>query len=131
MAKKQIATFLGTQPGLSVLGDHAYAFSGAVQDAGSGAASTSCLKFTTGNFYFVGTIEWVTNNTGNENLYIDITQNGSSVYAAEWDNSVNQINYDQPIRMMIAPRTDFEVKWGIDTNTKNLFVVMIGRIYDA
>jgi len=54
MAKKQIATFLGPQLGLSIAGDHAYAYSG-VLDIG---AETDMLNFTTGNFVFVGTVQF-------------------------------------------------------------------------
>ena len=122
-------SFTGPAEALEIIGNHAYAFSGSVEDAGSGAADVTCLKFTTGNFYFVGTIDWVTDSTGNENLYIDITQNGTTVFAGEWDNSTNQINYDQPINMIIPSYTDFELKWGVDSSTENICVVMVGRIY--
>jgi len=122
-------SFTGPAQALELIGNHAYAFSGGVQDAGSGAANITCLDFKTGNFYFVGTVEWATNNTGNENLFVNITQNGVSVYDIEWDTSVNNINYDQPINMIIPPYTEFKLKWGIAAQTRNLFVVMTGRIY--
>jgi len=54
MAKKQIATFLGPQLGLSIAGDHAYAYSG-VLDIG---AETAMIEFTSGNFVFVGTVQF-------------------------------------------------------------------------
>ena len=51
MAKKQIATFLGPNKGLSIIGNHAYAYSGPYQ---ASTTSVIVLDFSTGNQYVVG-----------------------------------------------------------------------------
>jgi len=56
MAKKRIATFLGPQLGLSVLGEHAYAYSGVVS---VGNSETDMLNFQSENNYMVCT--WFAN----------------------------------------------------------------------
>ena len=53
MAKKQIATFLAPNQGLSIAGDHAYAYSGT---QGINTSAVTALSFTSGNFYLVGRI---------------------------------------------------------------------------
>jgi len=55
MAKKQIATFLGPNKGLSIAKDHAYAYSGVLDINGT---ETVMLEFTSGNFLFVGTVQF-------------------------------------------------------------------------
>ena len=55
MAKKQIATFLGGQLGLSTIKDHAYAYSGQIGTENT-QSLTDMLRFTTGDYYLVG--EW-------------------------------------------------------------------------
>ena len=58
MAKKRIATFLGPQLGLTVLGDHAMAMSGIISAGATQDTPDTLLSFTTGDFYFVGTIQF-------------------------------------------------------------------------
>ena len=53
MAKKKVATFLGPNQGLSVLGEHCYAYCGAFPTQSS---TVTRLLFHTGNYYIVGTI---------------------------------------------------------------------------
>jgi len=52
MAKKNIATFLGPQLGLSIVGDHAYAFSGETQ---INTSDVTALDFNTGSAVIIGT----------------------------------------------------------------------------
>ena len=51
MAKKNVATFLGTQKGLSIVGNYCYAYSGVVRANGS---DTTALDFHTGDSTIVG-----------------------------------------------------------------------------
>jgi len=53
MAKKRIATFLGPNLGLSIIGGHAYAYSGGVE---SSTSEQTILNFTTGTDYIVATL---------------------------------------------------------------------------
>jgi len=48
-------SFTGAAQQLEVLGDHAYGYSGVVD---IGSTETDMLNFTTGNFYFVGTVQF-------------------------------------------------------------------------
>ena len=47
----------GTGTGLNYIGDHAYAYSGEVDNNGSSA--TTALKFTTGNEYVLGQMHFI------------------------------------------------------------------------
>jgi len=47
--------FTGGAEALEILGDHAYGYSGVID---IGSTETNMLNFTTGNFYFVGTVQF-------------------------------------------------------------------------
>jgi len=118
----------GTGGSLNYIGDHAYSFSGAVSDAGSGSAATTCLEFTTGTSYIIADISWVTDYQGPNNQFVDILIDGQSVFTGVYDDDPNATN-DQPLRILIPSFTDFQFKWGVTGVTKNMTVVLVGRVY--
>ncbi len=115
--------------GLRYIGNWAYAYSGAVEDAASGGPDTDCLDFTSGSGIIVARVNWSTNYAGNEDMHLLINLNEIAVYqsALTTSNSVQ----DQPIDIIIPPFTRFNFKWGITTVTKNLSVLLTGRVYGA
>ena len=48
-------SFTGSAEALEIVGDHAYAYSGVLDIGGT---ETDMLNFTSGNFYFVGTVQF-------------------------------------------------------------------------
>ena len=132
MAKKNEAkTFLGTQPGLSIAGDHCYAFSGSILNSSTGGPNNTALKFTTGDYYSITDISWVSNSadTGQDE-YIRIIMNGLTV----WDGKFNFADIatnEQPLPFLIPPHTEFELLWGMQSDAKHVTVILVGRIYNA
>jgi len=120
-------SFVGPQEALESLGDHAYAYSGEKAIAASSSADTTMIKFTSGNFYFVGTIAWANDNAASANVYIDIKMNGAVIWTSNYSTAVNATN-DQPLPIIIPAYTEFEGILGSDTN-ENMTMMMSGRIY--
>ena len=72
-------SFTGPSLGIELQGDHAYAYSGNVTTVGTGSANTIAAQFTTGNYYFVGSIS-AQNYTYEESVgVLAMTLNGNSV----------------------------------------------------
>ena len=120
-------SFTGPAEALEIIGDHAYAYSGVIQDAGSGAASTTLLSFTSGNYYFVGRLDYIDGEQGGTNRFINVTFNGTSVYQGSWDDAPKQ-NANPLTSLIIPPYTEVEVKFGLGT-TESATAILTGRIY--
>ena len=118
----------GTGSSINYIGNHAYAFSGAVEDAGSGSAAQTCLKFTTASSYIIADIGWVCDYQGPNNQFIDILIDGQSVFTGVYDDDPHTTN-DQPLKILIPSFSQFEFKWGLTGVTKKVTVVLTGRVY--
>ena len=118
----------GTGTSLNYIGNHAYAYSGAITTTTASSAATTYLDFTTGNEYVVGTFHWLEAYTGNADRHIDILINGESVMAGTADDSANQL-YAQPIKILLPSYSKVTVKYGISGQTIPVTWVMVGRIY--
>jgi len=129
MAKTQIATFLGTQPGLSIAGDYCYAYSGIVNDASSGSAATTLLKFTTGKYTSVVDCYVFTDSGGATDRFFSVTMNGSIVYQGQYDDSPPKAEGGGPWVSFVIPwNTVFEIKWGAGAS-RNATCALTGRVY--
>ena len=123
-----ISNPVGTGSGVNYIGDHAFAYSGAVSDAASGSAATTCLKFTTGSQYIVATLSWLTNYQGGNDTFVDIILDGQTIYQGTYDTDPHVVN-DQPLDLLIPSYTNFEFKWGVTGVTREMTVVLAGRVY--
>jgi len=128
MAKKNIATFLGTQKGLTVLGNHCMAYSGTFNPTSS---VTTFLEFTSGGKeYIVGTVEinadWA--GTGGTNMVVEIYLNGIRV-VFEQDVGNDYVPGDTEFKLIIPPLTTLRVDLTATTAKAN--ANFTGRIYDA
>jgi len=116
-------------PGLSLryVGEHAYAISGSVQDAGSDAPNTTLLDFATRGSYVVGTIDFTSDLGSAHNLYFNIKFNGLIV-----DQIKEATTANVPMRfyVLIPPFTHVEVNWGAGT-TANGSAFLQSRVYGA
>ena len=133
--KKNIATFLGPQLGLSTIGSHAYAFSGQIQ---IDTSPVTPLLFTSGDTYLIGTVECIgptldsDPNNGQSALFL-ITLNGNEISTIKMDTE----NEDMPtlvsMPIVIPPRTEFKVTVDCGGDTSNMVSScnIVGRIYDA
>jgi hypothetical protein len=127
MAKKNIATFLGAQPGLSVAGNLVYAYSGAVSVDNT---ETDLLLFTTGN----ETIEAIfrpcyLQSTGDDYEY-RVYFNGVLI-AYTKATSEATIPAQKHFELIIPPRTTVQVT-GDNTESSssaNIGALITGRIH--
>jgi len=124
---KQIATFLGTQKGLVIVGSHCYAYSGSF-NPGDGE---TFLEFTTpGKSYIVGSVEINADyaGTGGSNFQIVIALNGINV-VSERDVGNDYVPGDTEFKLIIPPLTT--VKVTLTSTTAPANANFTGRIYDA
>jgi len=119
-------SFTGPAEALEIAGNHAYSYSGVIPNGGSASsANVTCLKFTTGNFLSVLDVIWISNNVGNEDKFVDMTLNGTSVFKGKYDASPSK---NRPFKIIIPSYTEFEFLWGAGA-TNEVTVMLTGRIY--
>jgi len=131
MAKKQTTTFLGPQLGISVIGEHAYAYSGVVTSVGTGSANTTTLSFTTGNYYLVGTFSYTGDEQNGTTQYASLKLNGQVIYLEVWDHDGASTPLARPVEIIIPPRTVVLAQFGVNADTNNVTHLITGRIYNA
>ena len=118
-------SFTGAAEALEVIGNHAYAASGVVNDNASGSAATTLLKFTSGNFYFVGWLNFSSDETSTNSIFLDLNYNGTSVINTKEEHPAIEI---QHYYILIPPYTEVELKWGSSGN-KNATAFLTGKIH--
>ena len=131
MAKKNTATFLGPNKGLSTIGDYAYAFN----NAASSTSTQTLLDFTSGNYIFVGTVEFNPEvDYDNQNVgslaVLRIKMNGGLVGLLTIESTDF---FRSSMKLIIPPRTQvtIEVISAASDSTEFITVGLTGRIYDA
>jgi len=135
MAKKRIATFLGPNLGLSIIGSHCYAFSGT-----KGASTTVAdqLNFTTGTGYIVGklfcngSVEDAPSGSGDVSVFI-ISFNGTEVARLKTESGQEDMPMNAWNKILIPPNTHVIVTCdsGANASDRLTSVVFTGRVYDA
>jgi len=129
MVKKQIATFLGTQKGLILVGGHCMGYSG---EYSVDNTETFLLDFfSPGKRYIKAQVQLGSKAAENEDYEFKIYFNGSVVFSAVFGNqSQNEIGA-WPIPLLIPPAT--EVKMSLanvaDTDSRTWTVHLVGRVY--
>jgi len=124
-------SFTGPAEALEVIGDHCFAYSGVVASAGSqSAATTTTLKFTSGNFYSKVRLTW-SNNLGSltANEFYIIKMNGVEVYKAEQEHNLDTVTNPTLIHLIIPPYTEFETLVGSSADPMDTTTIISGRIY--
>ena len=69
------ASVASTGKGIRYIGDHAYAYSGAVVTGGGGSADGTVLEFTTGSGYISGQLMYQVDDLGGPTLYVEVKIN--------------------------------------------------------
>ena len=107
------ATFNSTQLGVTVIGEHAYAYNTAVA---SSTAST-ILSFTTGKYYIHGTL--------------DLKLNGTTVIILKTETEVEDMPTSVRCPILIPPLTTVtaEIDCNADEASQIATVVLTGRVY--
>jgi len=131
MVKKQIATFLGPNLGLSVVGDHCYAYSGVIASAGSQAsATTTTLLFTTGEGYAKIKLTFSNDLTSaSANEFYQVNINGQTVYKAEQEHNLDTVTNPTVIHMIIPPLSTVETFVGSSGDPMDTTTIISGRLY--
>jgi len=133
MAKKQIATFLGPNKGLSIVGSHAYAYSGG---QGMSTSDQTSLEFQSpghdyivGNFFFTGGA--VGGNAGGGISTFAITFNGETIMIVKLETGTESMPTYAKCNVIIPPHT--AVKVVVDSNADAASLLTsasyTGRIY--
>ena len=127
-------SFTGPAEALEIVGDHCYAYPGAL---GASNSSVTMLKFTTGNFYVVGTLfcngsaEVAAPSNGNVTIFTT-KLNGATVSLMKTESGTSvRENITNHNDLVIAPYTEVEVLMQSDANTSDRLVTatFTGRIY--
>ena len=121
-------SFTGPAEALEVLGDHAYAYSGNVSTTSS---NTTMLKFTTGNYYFVGGLEFHGDfaGVGASNTVTRIVMNNTEIVDTTHTTQQDNTLQDYPIQIIIPAYTEVEVTFAQAAGTYVFQATLVGRIY--
>jgi len=138
MAKKQVATFLGGQLGLSTVGNHAYGYSGNIGTENT-QSLTPMLSFTTGDYYLVGNwtvcgavnISASSDTGGIDQFYL--SYNGVTIQSLKTDTQQEDSPTLYTIPIMIPPRTVVVCQGitSLNTNSWTISQSIVGRIYNV
>ena len=129
MAKKQIATFLGGNKGLSVVGGHCYAYSG-VQ--GVTNIETDLLNFKTGKIYIIATFQPSIHEDTSDNMFFKIYINGIEVSATLIGSTTSGTPFEET-EILLPPLTNLKITCDNDSTStsRNVAASLVGRVYDA
>ena len=121
-------TFTGPAEALEIIGDHCYAYSGNITDAGTSGPNTTMFNFKTGNFYVVGLFRWDTNNESPIVVDVRIKFNGAIIYDCEWNSSPTHGLSVNPLDVVIPPYTQVLMEFGASSSCEAA-AQLTGRIY--
>jgi len=104
---------------LNYVGNHVYAASGLVLDAGTGGPNTTLLNFTTGAKAIIATLDFNDDSTGGSDIYFTMKYNGIEVIESKGGVEFLPWKYN----IFIPPYTHVEVLWGCQNQfTGNTFL---------
>jgi len=136
MARKQIATFLAPNKGLSIAGEFAYGFAGLF---GASTTEFEMFNFTTGKetivgeFILNGSVLFTSDSHLGSNSAFKITFNGVAVSTVKIDTTGTDIGMPMTNNqaVVIPPLTRVIVSCicGEDTTTEKVSAMFVGRVY--
>ena len=135
MAKTNVATFLGPQLGLSIVGDHAYAYN----TSNPVVSSTPILSFRTGKYYMVGKliivapIKFASADIASGLITaLEIKFNGTSIGFMKHETP-NEDMSTTWMEILIPPQTNVVMNHVEDSTAAGYLVSisLVGRIYNA
>jgi len=132
MAKVKLgsnAQFTSAGKGLSIVGQHCYAFSGVVE---MGTGTTSALDFTTGSYYILAELSINSTAGSGNNIDLEIEINGIDIVNLEISNDYQAYpDFGRSLKFLIPPLSNVVVKGAVATAAKDYTFVLTGRVYDA
>jgi hypothetical protein len=132
MSKTKIgsnAIFTGSQQGLTTIGNHCYAYSGATTI--TSGSYTNVLNFTTGKGYIIADMQITSDETANYDLYYKVEINGVNVMTQFNNNSFQTYPYGfSPIRLLIPPKSAVIVSAQRGSGSDyDIYALIRGEIY--
>jgi hypothetical protein len=123
--------FTGPAQGIEIAGDFAYAYSGLVVTTD---AEATLLEFQSGNFLFVGTVQFLyaaaADTTPNVDVFYKLDMNGSTVISYLDYVGSSTRSYAGKIDIIIPAYTEIKATANMTgTATQNQAVLLVGRIY--
>ena len=131
MAKKQIATFLGPNKGLSIIGGHAAAFSGVVAVTN---VAGDLLSFSTGKEYISAEIMFFySDNSQTDNIKYIVYLNNQIIYSIQLNQATTDPGAQTPLSIILPPLTTLTITGQniTDSDSRDVGATLKGRIYDA
>jgi len=131
MVKKNVATFLGPNLGLSVAADHVYAYSGIITSVSSLA---TLLEFTTGSrtIKAIALFQLASGPASGVNYWFDIEFNGQVVnrqfLSKPYDS--RQPSDSDNLHIIIPPRTNCKFTGNAVSGDKDFCVILRGKYID-
>tara|TARA_R110000824_G_scaffold349528_1_gene536403 strand:- start:909 stop:1340 length:432 start_codon:yes stop_codon:yes gene_type:complete len=122
-------SFTGPAEALELVGNHAYAYSGVKTIGGS---LSDMIKFTSGNYYFVGSlgIEGEFDDLGSSTLQIQVLFNDSIIFFTKDSSLQDSTRWDTPTPLIIPSYTEVTIKGTENSgNSVNFEALLTGRIY--
>ena len=127
------AQFVAPQKGLTIIGDHAYAFSGAF---GSTTSSQTMLQFTTGDGYIVGklTMSGAVSfaSVGGLKTAFQVSLNGNVIALSLFDNQTDHASSLNRLNILLPPYSTVTVECDSDDTNAGAksTAVFVGKVYD-
>jgi len=121
-------TFTGPAQALEIYGDFALAYSGSVA---VGSSEATLLQFTSGNFLFVGTVNFSKNNSDGDDMQYQVYLNDAVIIGLVEEYSTTRDVFFTPVPIII-PSYSIVKATALDLtgdNDRPIFVTMTGRIY--
>jgi len=132
MAKTRIgsnATFSGPQQGLTIIGEHCYAYSGEIISATGG--DDIMLNFTTGKQYLMVVLQFGFGGVrSNDDELVQIYLNNNLIASNIYNNNYERSELND-FQCLLPPLTDVKVKVvkGSGTDNVETFVWLTGKVY--
>jgi len=121
-------SYVGTQEALEILGNHAYAYNTFNVDN----TTATFMEFTTGNYYFVGTIQMGRNMKSTAETEFQLELNNQMAYKAKFDNGAGQtlvMPTQTPLPIIFPAYTKVKVSCIVSDSSDDISIAITGRIY--
>ena len=119
-------SFTGPAESLELVGDHCFAYSG---EKVADTSATNFLKFTTGNYYTVGNVQFNYPRDNNEDATYEILMNGTVVQKWVCTGSLNPHQPQNLVPIVIPHYTEVIVRATVNSVARYQVVSLTGRIY--
>jgi len=118
----------GIGTSLNYIGNHCFAYSGNITDAGTGGPNTTMLDFTTGSGYIKGKFQFEANNESTLIVDIVVELNGQRIYDSEFDSAPTRGMWLTPLKVIIPPDSRIIMKFGA-SQSMEAASQFTGRVY--